>query len=146
MVSNSKQSAAKTKGAPDTPEAKNQLDDTNITSGSDDTNVIDTSETKNQLDDTNITSGSDDTDVTDKTKTEGVKKVLKKDAPQLVRMRIRGNYNFLHPRSGKLVTFEFKDFEVDNWIKAQLAAGLVEVQKLDGTPLQLVDTELVEVG
>lgn len=121
MVSNSKQNAAKTK------------------------DVIDTSETKNQLDDTNITSGSDVTDVTDKTKTEGVKKVLKKDAPQLVRMRIRGNYNFLHPRSGKLVTFEFKDFEVDNWIKAQLAAGLVEVQKLDGTPLQLVDTELVEV-
>ena len=121
MVSNSKQNAAKTK------------------------DVIDTSETKNQLDDTNITSGSDDTNVTDQTKTEGVKKVLKKDATQLVRMRIRGNYSFLHPRSGKLVTFEYKDFEVDNWIKAQLAAGLVEVQTLDGKPLQLTDTELVEV-
>lgn len=121
MIFNSKQNAAKPK------------------------DVTDTSETKNQLDDTNITSGSDVTNVTDKTKTEGVKKVLKKDATQLVRMRILGNYNFLHPRSGKLVTFEFKDFEVDNWIKAQWAAGLVEVQTLDGKPLQLTDTELVEV-
>ena len=121
MIFNSKQNAAKPK------------------------DVTDTSETKNQLDDTNITSGSGDTNVTDKTKTEGVKKVLKKDATQLVRMRILGNYNFLHPRSGKLVTFEFKDFEVDNWIKAQWAAGLVEVQTLDGKPLQLTDTELVEV-
>lgn len=121
MVSNSKQNAAKPNVAPDTPETKNQLDDS-----------------KNTL-------GSDVTNVTDKTKTEGVKKVLKKDAPQLVRMRIRGNYNFLHPRSGKLVTSEFKDFEVDNWIKVQLAADLVEVQKLDGTRLQLKNTELVEV-
>lgn len=151
MVFNSKQNAAKMKNAPEAPEVKNQLDDPNNTAASAPTDALNNTDASNPAptDGSDASAASAGTATTDNSKINvangSVEDLLKKDAPQLVRMRIRGNYNFLHPRSGKKVTDEFKDFKVDDWIKAQLAAGLVEVQTLDGKPLQLTDTELVEV-